>query len=228
MAGECRHRFKAAACRAHLSDSRAACARERSQDAWGRDDTVPGRIMIYGRRTVIRMQRRIYLVPLKHLCHAGRGGITMDAQCALTPRQSTLLLFLDGDPGVTLDPVRIMKGLFLVAQQAPEDWLAAQSRYSFEAYHYGPFSADIYQDIVALRRMDLVECHEVSGQNWCRYSLTDGGRLAAKLTAGDVDTRLVGYIGRLRDWVTSLSFNELLTAIYDRYPEYARNSVFSR
>jgi hypothetical protein len=121
-----------------------------------------------------------------------------------------------------------MKGLFLLAQEAPKSWLASSGRYSFEPYHYGPFSADIYRDIDSLCGMGFAQCHEVPGQTWCRYSLTDAGRSEASASTVDENPGLVKYIRDLRGWVTSLSFNRLLTAVYEKYPEFARNSVFNR
>ena len=144
----------------------------------------------------------------------------------LTPRQQTLLVFLNHKGSQELDPIRIMKGLFLFAQQAPTDWVPRDARYEFEPYDYGPCSFQIYADLDQLRQSGYVTASQVPGRSWKYYSLTAEGRKIAQRVIKGMNTHAVTYLQTLRDFVTKISFRQLLTAVYRRYPEYAVNSVF--
>lgn len=153
-------------------------------------------------------------------------GDTMSATDELTPRQETLLVFLGADNNTKLDPVRIMKGLFIFAMEAPENWLPSAARYNFEPYNYGPYSPDIYYDLERLERQGYVETAEVPGRSWKHYSLTPDGVKLAQGGVSAINPKVANYLRVLREFVDGLSFRQLLTAVYDKYPDYAVNSVF--
>jgi len=155
-------------------------------------------------------------------------GTTMDtAAIELTPRQETLLVFL-GSGDKRLDPIRVQKGLFILTEETPEDWLPSEARYRFEPYRYGPYSAEIYYDLDKLEGLGYVIATRVLGQSWNYYSLTTEGQELARSVAGGMDSRAVQYLRRLRDFVGELSFRKLLTTVYEHYPAYAVNSEFER
>jgi hypothetical protein len=160
-----------------------------------------------------------------HETRRGEGRMA-SATSALTARQRVLLVFLRSDDGSELDPVRVMKGLFLLAQKTPSEWLPRSGTYDFEPYYYGPFSSAVYTDLESLHDTGLVECAPVPGRSWCTYSLTSHGASIAEETAKLLDHRLVDYAGRLRSWVSAQTFNDLLTRVYQEYPKYASKSVF--
>ena len=144
----------------------------------------------------------------------------------LTLRQKTLLLFLGFSDLQELDPIRIMKGLFLIAMEAPKKWLPREARYKFEPYDWGPYSVDIYSDLDQLIEYKYIKTIEIPDHSWKYYSLTSMGIKISKSVAKDMDPRMVKYLQTIREFVDSLSFHELLTAIYRQYPKYAVNSVF--
>lgn len=152
----------------------------------------------------------------------------MDTAIELTPRQQSLLVFLGGDDKKRLDPIRIQKGLFILAQETPEDWLSSEARYRFEPYRYGPYSPEIYYDLDKLEGLGYAKTTRVIGQSWNYYSLTPEGEELRRDVAEGMDARAVEYFRRLRDFVGSLSFRKLLTTVYEHYPAYAVNSVFER
>ena len=98
-------------------------------------------------------------------------------------RRDWLMLLLGfkgtGDT-VALDPVRVQKGMFLLAQEGgiPED-----ERYTFEPYHYGPYSFELKRDLNELVRSGLAAAHPVSGYSWHRYHLTKAGIEQARALA---------------------------------------------
>lgn len=145
----------------------------------------------------------------------------------LTPRQETLLVFL-GSGEKKLDPIRIQKGLFILTEETPEDWLPSEARYRFEPYRYGPYSAEIYHDLGKLEGLGYVRATRVLGQSWNYYALTPEGRELAQNVAEGMDDKAVQYLQRLRDFVSGLSFRRLLMTVYEHYPAYAVNSVLER
>src|SRR5438132_12224888 len=60
--------------------------------------------------------------------------------------EAALLLFLE-DSEQRLDPIRIMKGMFLFSMEAPEAWLGKYERFQFIPYSYGPYSKGLHDSL---------------------------------------------------------------------------------
>lgn len=137
-------------------------------------------------------------------------------------RRDWLLLFLslDTPENRSLDPIRIMKGLFLTSQ---EDGI--ELGYTFEPYHYGPCSFDVYKDLNQLVAEGLVEEIPVPGQTWNLYAPTSSGVERAKSL--EVPQSAIEKLSNQRNKVISLSFLKLLQFVYQKYPQFAKNSVFT-
>ncbi len=144
----------------------------------------------------------------------------------ITLRQKTLILFLAAGNEDKIDPIRIMKGLFLFAKKTPDDWLSTDARYEFVPYSYGPCSFQIYSDIDGLISRGLVSEEQIQDQSWKYYSVTDKGREIAQESRKEIHSDAVGFLERIREFVSSVSFRNLLAVIYREYPDYAVNSVF--
>ncbi len=145
---------------------------------------------------------------------------------ALNQRDWLMLLLGVGDARA-LDPIRIQKGMFLLAQ---EGGVREDEQYLFRPYDYGPFSSRIYDDLDALVDEGLVAREAVSGYTWSRYRLTEDGMRETQGIADRLDEkhlRSVRYLVQMKRDVLSRSFNRLLRYVYRRYPDYAKNSVFS-
>lgn len=151
----------------------------------------------------------------------------MDAAIELTPRQETLLVFL-GSSEVKLDPMRVQKGLFILGEETPEDWLPREARYRFSPYRFGPYSSEIQYDLDKLEGYGYVKASRVLGQSWKYYSPTPEGIELSQSVAENMDDRAVRYSQQLREFVDKLSFRRLLTTVYEHYPAYAVNSVFEQ
>jgi len=133
-----------------------------------------------------------------------------------------LLVALDGDPE-GLDPIRIQKGLFLLAQ---EGGLPVAERYWFVAYNYGPMSARVYRDVELLVRRGQLERRAVDGQSWRRVRATrQGHERASRLRPPGA---ALARLREIRGLIDGLDFTRLLVTIYERYPTYAARSVFRR
>jgi uncharacterized protein YwgA len=113
--------------------------------------------------------------------------------------------------------MQIQKTLFVIGEMHGTQ---VQPFYDFQAYHYGPFSIDVEEDLKELREEQLVDhVAEKSGKMWeiTRTGLLLGENLSTQL---DDDVRL--YLLRLTKWVSRVPQAVLLRAIYERFPEYRR------
>lgn len=141
-------------------------------------------------------------------------------------KRDWLLLFcaLKGSPS-GLDPVRLQKGMFLFAMEAsvPDD-----EKYDFRPYNYGPMSSEVYADVEALEVIGHLAGEQSPGNSWKRYRATQSGIEHARELLADADRDAVQKLFEIKAFVMARSFNALLNDVYDRYPEYASRSVFSR
>lgn len=144
----------------------------------------------------------------------------------ITLREKTLLLFLRAGHGDELDPIRIMKGMFLFAKETPSQWLPTESRYEFEPYYYGPCSFEIYSDLDHLIRSGYVKTRDILGQTWKYYSLTSEGTNLANRLAKSIHPDALNYLQRIREFISKVSFRQLLSVVYHAHPQYAVKTVF--
>lgn len=144
----------------------------------------------------------------------------------LDPKQQVLLMFLSQGAQKPVDPIRIMKGLFLIVMATPEEWLPQSSRYQFVPYDYGPCSFEIYGDLDKLEREGYIDSHAIPGKNWKYYKPTATGITYGADLAKRSPEQFLSYVIRVKDWVLKQSLRALLENVYRAYPEFAVNSVF--
>ena len=96
--------------------------------------------------------------------------------------------------------------------------------YDFRPYNYGPFDVKVYQDLEALGKSGLVRIDGYRGQR--RYALTPHGRELGRATLNEFPGAAKAYIKAVADWVRSLSFADLVGAIYRAYPQMRERSIF--
>lgn len=134
-----------------------------------------------------------------------------------------MLLMADGADGkFPLDPIRLMKGCFLVSQIGRAEW---QALFAFEPYDYGPFDASVYRARDALLAKGLIDEEELG--RYSEYSITEHGReqVAKLVSSGETPQEDADWFRSIGRWVTSKSFNELLREIYEQFPGYATRSI---
>jgi hypothetical protein len=147
--------------------------------------------------------------------------ITWRRVMASVDRQDIMLLIADGADGTfLLDPIRLMKGCFIVAEIGPEEW---KHLFEFSPYDYGPFDPSVYRARDALVGKDLLEA--MPAGRYSHYAVTSTGRERAQEIAKRMDQRQAQWLRNIGHWVTSKSFNDLLREIYDRFPNYASRSI---
>lgn len=139
-------------------------------------------------------------------------------------QQDILVLLADGAAGpYPLDPIRLMKGAFLVSQRGRPSW---RRLFRFRPYDYGPFDVTVYRARDALLADGLFE--KVKGGAYARYRLTEEGHARAAELEGIVGTKSADWVRRIGRYVTSRSFSRLLSEIYETFPDYAERSVVAR
>lgn len=140
-------------------------------------------------------------------------------------RVDWLLIFIAA-PGPPVDPVRLQKGMFLLAMGGA---LEPGERYAFEPYLYGPMSRELYRDVRRLEGERLITAQPVPNASWevLRATAAGAGR-ASRLRDAAVPKRAatVGAALALRDELGGLSFAALLERVYRMHPEFATRSVF--
>lgn len=143
----------------------------------------------------------------------------------LMERSHWALLVLNEARPSGLSPLQLQKSLFLIGKKLPGE--VGDSYYEFIPYNYGPFDARVYSDAQSLVNSNLVQRIQVSGKNWSYYTITPPGHdLAEHLKENEISQRASVYVTQVVKWVQSLSFAQLLSAIYKAYPEYKAKSVF--
>lgn len=155
------------------------------------------------------------------------AAVNRDTAMRSAQARDRLLLFiaLEGAPS-GLDPIRIQKGMFLFAHEgAPSD----DEKYDFVPYNYGPMSKDIYKDLDQLQGEELIRTVPVEGQSWTRYIVTTAGVAKARDLLADERSEVAArQLLAIKRAVATKTFSELLDDVYERFPEYAANSIFRR
>lgn len=143
----------------------------------------------------------------------------------MATRQEWLLMALAHRNGEPMTPAQIQKAMFLMSAEARQ--LVGQRFYDFIPYNYGPFDANVYHDLDAMVSNGLVTSTHFPGRSWRLYAVTPAGVAEAARARRTANAQGVRYLEKVVDWVSSLSFPQLVSAIYAKYPQYKANSVFT-
>jgi DNA-binding PadR family transcriptional regulator len=143
----------------------------------------------------------------------------------MTTRQEWLLMALARRNGQPMTPVQIQKAMFLMGMEAKQ--LVGSGFYKFVPYNYGPFDANVYHDLDILAARGLVAGDSFPGRSWKTYAVTPAGVAEAARVKRAANPTAVLFLGKVVDWVSSMSFPQLVRAIYTKYPAFKANSVFT-
>jgi uncharacterized protein len=138
-------------------------------------------------------------------------------------RQEMLLTVLSLADGKPFTPVQIQKSLFLADDKIRD---AFESRYDFQPYDYGPFDRQVYVDAETLSQRGLVEIGIDERGGWQTYAATKEGIHQGSELRKQLNERQHHMLSRIVKVVRSLSFTELVSAIYRSYPPMRERSVF--
>ena len=137
-------------------------------------------------------------------------------------RQDYILAVLSTGNKKKFTPVQIQKMFFLIDKIISD--LVNGPYFNFVPYNYGPFDKDIYRELNKLAGQGLVKI--VRDYNWNDYLLTEEGQKKGESLFSDLNPEAKNYIKEISNFVRSLSFSELVSAIYKAFPEMKSNSVF--
>ncbi len=132
--------------------------------------------------------------------------------------EDVVLLIAGGATGsFEFDPIRLMKGAFLVAQRGPDEW---RDFFDFSPYSYGPFDSGVYVMRDTLLSQGLLRA-EKHGR-YESYSITDDGRNRLEELKELLPEHTAKWVSSVGSYVTSKSFSRLLREIYGAFPERVR------
>lgn len=141
-------------------------------------------------------------------------------------RDQAILACMGTKPTHTFTPVQLQKLLFLFDKRVAPAVAGTQSVFSFEPYDYGPFDRQVYRDLEDLEQLDAVSIERDADRKMRRYRLTDKGAREAEGYLETIPEPWRGYLGRLAQFVTTASFAQLVSTIYQAYPDMRVNSIF--
>lgn len=137
---------------------------------------------------------------------------------------------------------RLEKLLFLIDKEC-EHGLSVGEPFQFVAYHYGPYSRDVYEAVELLEEAKLVEerrfitdsdldraeellfsdmTTELSYER--QFFLTDDGKKVAEHLAA-AHPQIQKKIEQIKDRYAGLSLQHLIFHVYRQYPDYTKRSV---
>lgn len=141
-------------------------------------------------------------------------------------REDYVLLLISLPGGrYDLDRIRVMKGMFLLAEEAPD---GMPKLHNFKAYDWGPFSPDVYDDLDTLERRGLIAVEGGVRHRYETYRATSLGQVRAAQLIGSLPKPVAEKVAEVKNLVTSMPFLHLLEYVYDRHPDYAKRSKLRR
>jgi hypothetical protein len=137
-------------------------------------------------------------------------------------RKQIVLAALAPARGAQHSPVQIQKLLFLIDRILPK--LVGGPYFDFQPYHYGPFDREVYRVLDELNQEGL--CDVALEWSHRLYRLTVLGQELGEKALERLPEKARESMQKLSGWVLSLTFTELVSAIYKAYPEMRAHSVF--
>lgn len=139
-------------------------------------------------------------------------------------KKDLVLAALSVSNGALHTPVQMQKLLFLIEKKVPN--LPGSPYFDFVAYDYGPFDVEVYSVLRQLKIDGDVEILPNLALGLRQYRVSCQGQAKGQKILNSLDSGAVDYIQKLSHFVRSLSFAELVSAIYKEYPDMKSNSLF--
>jgi hypothetical protein len=125
---------------------------------------------------------------------------------------------------VDFEPVQVQKLFFLIDENVPSQ--IGGRAFNFKPRAYGPFDGAVYDALRDLAARGQVEISELGGRRYSTYRLSPSGFARGQQILRDLPAEIQLYFAALTAWIKSLSFDQLVSAIYGDYPEMKVNSIF--
>ena len=138
----------------------------------------------------------------------------------MKPAEIVLAAMSTGGANSSWDSLRIQKLLFLIDVEIPD--LVGGPHFRFAPYYYGPFDKAVYRLLEELQELGQVAAGRRDGYR--QYSLTPEGRRTGERIAGGLPEPARQFMMHAARWLQQSTFRRILTVIYRKYPEMARNT----
>jgi hypothetical protein len=137
-------------------------------------------------------------------------------------REEMILVGLAPANGSIHSPVQVQKLFFLIDQNIAKT--VGGPHFNFQPYNYGPFDKRVYETLEVMASEGLIEIVPI--YTWKSYKLTETGQVLGEKLLNGLSEPIRNYVGELSRFVRSLTFSQLVSAIYKAYPDMRANSVF--
>lgn len=128
------------------------------------------------------------------------------------------------EAGGSFTPVQLQKMFFILEKKAAA--ALGGPFFDFTPYNYGPFDAAVYGEVEKLAEKGYAFVSGV-GTTSRLYGVTAAGATAAAPILDRIAPPTRAYFKQLADYVRSLSFAQLVSAVYKEWPEMKANSIFA-
>ena len=139
-------------------------------------------------------------------------------------KEAFVLMALAAGGEKIYSPVQVQKLLFLLDDNIPD--AVGGPHFNFEPYDYGPFDKEVYNVLGRLENGNLASIFP-TGRGWNKYTLTPTGFRKGLGHLKSLSKNQKKYTEQLANFVTTVSFSQLVSAIYTHYPDMKVNSVFN-
>jgi hypothetical protein len=139
-------------------------------------------------------------------------------------RELVLSTLAAGGETASFTPVQVQKIFFLLDREAAH--LTGGPKFNFQPYDYGPFDNAVYEQIEVLNLAGLTQIDMVGRHK--SFALAPLGFAEGSTVLARLPTPTQEYIKAVVAWVRSLRFDQLVAAIYRKYPDMKAKSIFNQ
>ena len=139
-------------------------------------------------------------------------------------RHSLMLAALAASDGAVHSPSQVQKLFFMLDREIPAH--VGGPFFQWMPFDYGPFDVEVYTELQTLAHQNLVTIEQAVYVRVHRYRLTPQGQRAGDECLRQMTPAVAEYLQALSAWVRHLSFAQLVSAVYQSYPDMAVNAVF--
>ncbi len=156
------------------------------------------------------------------------GEIVMDK----LPRQALplLVLYLDNQSPIE-GRTKFQKIMFIIEQEVKGIDKYFSQKHSWDAYHFGPFSDSLLEDLELLNLWGLIRIKEkyfeeedISSE-YVVYEITEKGKRIVKgKILPKLPTKVIKKITEIKQKYIKMPVMEIISDVYKRYPVFAEKS----
>jgi hypothetical protein len=140
----------------------------------------------------------------------------------MTRQELIAAAFASAGLNATFLPVQVQKLFFLIDREVANR--IEGPYFSFAPYDYGPFDSSVYDELENMKFVGHATI-DMSGR-YRRYSLTDQGFIEGSRVLSSLPEDIRQFFSDLTSWIRKLDFQQLVAAIYNKYPDMKVNSIF--